>query len=65
MILHLRCFFPLKVYVFYFMHMSVLLAYVYVLRVHAWCPLRPEEGTVSPGTGVIEAFTNHHVGPGN
>lgn len=24
------------------MRMSVLLAYMYVPRVHAWCPLRPE-----------------------
>lgn len=30
---------------------GVLLAYVYVSHVHAWYPLRPAEGTRSPGAG--------------
>ena len=37
---------------FYFMHMSVCLACVYVHYVQVWCPWRPEEGIGSPDAEV-------------
>ena len=41
---------------FYFMHMSVLAACMYVYHVHAWCPPSPEEGVRCPGTGVTDSY---------
>lgn len=37
---------------FYFMCSSALPAHMSVYHIHAWCPMGPEEGIISPRTGV-------------
>ena len=38
------------------MWMSVLLVYMYVYHVCAWCPWKSEEGVRSPETGVMDSW---------
>jgi hypothetical protein len=37
------------------MYMGVVLEYISVYHVHVWCPWKPEEGTRSPGIGIIDS----------
>lgn len=46
------------------MHMNVLLAWMYMHGVHAWCLQSPEEGARSLGTGIAGAFEPVCVGAG-